>query len=187
MFMTDRKRGDKHRCIPSMLVALLLIVVAPISAHAGDWKIFRDSNERIQFLSIGTPEKRQIGGSETTKIIWHFGYLEDGTNGYIDATRLIQGSLANFDVVKQAMDLRQGIEGSGKTKVIAEKQVSVAGRSAIEFQTETVISNGTTWYGMLRMVVFGDTLYTLGITAPGPLRLQEDQVKAFLASLKKFK
>ena len=61
MVMTDMKRGDKHRCISSLLVALLLMVVAPISAHAGDWKIFRDSNERIQFLSIGTPEKRQIG------------------------------------------------------------------------------------------------------------------------------
>lgn len=185
MFMIHRKRNGKHTYVSSVLVAVLLIAVVPISARAESWKIFTDSDEGIQFLSIGTPEKRHFGGQAATRIIWHFGYLKDGTNGYIAATHLNQGSLANFDVVKQARDLRQGVEVNSKTKVMTEKQVNVAGRTAIEFQTETVNSKGNIWYGVLRMVVLGDTLYTIGITASSPSRFQDKQVKAFLVSLKK--
>jgi hypothetical protein len=146
--------------------------------------VFTDPEQQIQFLSMGTPEKSQVQGSDTTTITWNFTHLEDGVSGFVDATRLKQGSFAGFDVVKEAADLRSGVGKSGRTKVIEERGVSVSGVPAIEFRTETLTSKGNTWYGVLRMLVLGDTLYTIGITAPSLSRFEEEQIKAFLDSLK---
>jgi len=180
--------SDWHRHATFVLVALLLTAVTPISAFAKaeeGWKIFTDSDEKIQFLSIKTPKKQKVDGPVLTKTIWHIGFLEDGTNGYVEVTRLNQGSFIDFDVLKQSKNLRKGLEGSGKLKVTAENPINIAGRRAIEFKTLTVSSNGMTWHGKVRMVVIDNAIYTISIVVPKPSLLLENQIVEFLSSLKK--
>lgn len=176
------------RCQFLMCAALCFLFLTSFvftAFSAEEWAIFEDSEEGIRFLSIGTPEKNVFNGTDTITTSWSFGHLEDGTNGYVDATRLTQGSFAGFNVLQQAAELRSGVERNGKTEVVEQRPASVAGQPAVEFRTTMTTSKGTTWYGVLRMFVLQDTLYTLGVTAPNPSRLDSDQVQTYLNSLEK--
>ncbi|MGA7875512.1 MAG: hypothetical protein WCA08_07590 [Desulfoferrobacter sp.] len=167
-------------------LCLFLVTAAAFTAFCADeWTRFADTEEQIQFLSIGTPQKNEYKGPNTTTTSWTFGHLEDGTNGYVDATRLDQGSFAGFNVLEQAAELRAGVEKNGKTEVIEQRPASVSGQPAIEFRTKMMTSRGTTWYGVLRMFVIEDTLFTVGVIAPSPTRLETDQVQTCLNSLER--
>jgi len=170
--------------VSSALVVLLILATGGIAASAESWTLFTDPEAQIQFLSAGTPEKSQVQSADTTTITWSFTPLEDGTSGSVDATRIEQGSFADFDVLQEAADLRAGVERSGRTRVLEQRSVSVSGVPAIEFRTQTLTSKGGTWYGVLRMLVLGDTLYTVGVTAPSLSRFEEEPILAFLDSLK---
>ncbi|MBK8573669.1 MAG: hypothetical protein IPN91_13815 [Holophagaceae bacterium] len=84
-----------HRHVSSVLVAFLLIAATPISAFAKGpegWKVFTDSDEKIQFLSIGLPKKQQVNNPDITRIIWHLGSLRMAPMD-VDAMRLIKEAL----------------------------------------------------------------------------------------------
>jgi hypothetical protein len=168
----------------SILTVLLALTTGCTAPPAEGWTLFTDSKEGIQFLSAGTPDKSQDESSDRTTITWSFAHFEDGTSGFVDATRMKDGSFAGFDVLRQAADLRLGVERSGKTRVMEERSVSVSGAPAIEFRTETLTSKGSTWYGVLRMLVLGETLYTVGITSPNPSTFEKEEIQTFLDSLR---
>jgi len=182
--MADNQNGKQRICFLLILSFIFSLGMYPDIATATTWSLFTDSEQQIQFLSIGKPDKSQSQDDGAETITWQFGYLEDGTSGYVDATRLKQGSFAGFDVSKEAVDLRSGIEAGGRTKVTYEQSAKVSGVPAVEFTTETLTSSGNTWYGVVRMFVLDDTLYTVGITAPTLSRLETAEAQAFLDSLK---
>jgi hypothetical protein len=171
----------------SLMVAVVVLhgfAAAPIPSHAESWTVFRDADEQIQFMSMGTPEKSKLEGKETTTVVWHFENLDDGTNGYVDATRLKEGSFADFDVMSQAAELRAGVEKSGKTEVIDQRQPGFSETPTVELWTKTLSPQGNSWFGVIRMFVVGDTLYTLGLNASSLSQLEQDEAQAFLDSLK---
>ena len=168
-------------------VGLLILFIAGVTPRvqaSPEWLLYTSEEFSIQFLSLGTPEQRKVELSYAVKVIWHFGFLDDGTNGYVDATRLKTDSFTKLDVVRDAAELRQGIEQGSKTKVRRQRQVTVSGVPAIEFETSSVTSKGTTWYSIARMLVVNDTLFTIGITAPTELRLQSVPIQRYLSSFK---
>ena len=166
-----------------VMVALHGFVVAPVSSYAGSWTIFKDSDEQVEFMSLGIPEKSRLEDEETTTIVWAFESIEDETNGYVDATRLKEGSFAAFDVISQAADLRAGVEKSGNTEVIDQRTPNFSGAPAVELWTKTQSPQGNSWFGVIRMFVVGDTLYTLGLNAPTISQLEQDEAQEFLSSL----
>lgn len=174
-----------NHCVSmAVVLSFLLPRIVPV-AYGAEWATYMDPKAQIQFLSIGTPEARNFDGPDATKTIWHFGYLDDGTNGYVDATRLKSGTFADLDVVRDVAGLRAGLEQTGKTKVEEQRTLTVAGTRAVEFRTTSVTSKGEPWYGVVRMFVLGNTLYALGITAPTRARLEDKQVQAYLDSFKR--
>jgi len=175
------------KLLRAIQLSLVVIACTASSGLSANWSLFIDAEEGIQFLAIGTPEKRRLDGPEAVKIIWHFEYLEDGTNGYVEATRLKQASFADLDVVRDAADLQLGLEQSGKTKVARQRRVTVAGVSAIEFSTTSRTSKGATWHGVTRMFVVGNTLFTIGVTASTVARLEEQPIQVFLNSFKRLR
>lgn len=177
---TDRKK----RALVLLGMVFALAVGLGIS-RAEEWSLFTDPDQKIQFLSIGAPEKSQSQNDATETVTWQFGYLDDGTNGYVDAARLKQGSFTGFDVARESADLRVGIEAGGRTKVIFERVVSASAVAAIEFTTQTTSSSGNPWYGIVRMLVLDDMLYTLGVSAPSMSQLQTEEVQVFLNSLQR--
>lgn len=175
--------------VPSLArsaVPLALLFTACLGeVQAGsDWILHTDNEYHIQFLSLGTPERRRFDGPNAVKVIWHFGYLDDGTNGGVDATQLKSGNFDDLDVIRDAMKLRAGIEQGGKTTVKRQRPVTLAGQPAIEFQSSSVTSKGATWYSITRMVVVGNALFTMTITAPSEQRLQTEPIQRYLDSFK---
>lgn len=183
--MAFRSTGRKIAVLLLILGMVFSLTIGFDVAKAAEWSLFNDSEQKIQFLSIGAPEKIQSQNDETETVTWQFGYLENGTNGYIDATRLKQGSFAGFDVVKESAELRGGLEAGGRSKVVFQRVASVSGVSAIEFTTQTSAASGNVWYGVVRMLVLDDTLYTMGISAPSLPLLQTEDALAFLNSLQR--
>ena len=183
--MTCRSKNRKRAALLLLLGMALSLAAGPAISRAVEWSLFTDPEQKIQFLSIGVPEKSQSQNDTAETVTWQFGYLDDGTNGYVDAARLQQGSFAGFDVVRESADLRAGIEAGGRTKVIFERVVGTSAVPAVEFTTQTTTSSGNPWYGIVRMSVVGDTLYTMGISAPSMAQLQTEEVLAFLNSLQR--
>lgn len=183
--MTFRSTGGKATVLLLMLGMVFSLTIGLAVAQAAEWSLFNDAEQKIQFLSIGVPDKSQSQNDKTETITWQFGYLQNGTNGYIDAARLKQGSFAGFDVVKESAELRGGLEAGGRSKVVFQRVVSVSGAPAIEFTTQTSTASGNVWYGVVRMLVLADTLYTMGISAPSLPLLQTEDALAFLGSLQR--
>lgn len=181
--MTHRSTGRQRRTLMLLLGMVLVLSVGRGISRAAEWSLFTDPEQKVQFLSIGAPEKSQSQNDATETVTWQFGYLDDGTNGYVDAARLMQGSFTGFDVARESADLRAGIEAGGRTKVIFERVVGASAVPAIEFTTQTTTASGNPWYGIVRMLVLNDTLYTLGISAPSMSQLQTEEAQAFLNSL----
>ena len=167
-----------------LLLLILCFSALPTGLHAEEWFIFTDKEDSIQFLSYGKPQKLTIDVSGGSKTIWHFGYLEDGTNGGVDATRLDKEDLSQFNVVQEVQGLRAGIEQSGKTRVVKERKVTINGLLAVEFQTTVLNSKGQVWHGLIRMLVVRDRIFTIYIVAPKSSRLSDKQVSTFLNSFK---
>lgn len=167
-----------------LLLLILCLFTLPTGLLAEEWIVFTDKEDSIQFLSYGKPQKRKIDVLGGSKTIWHFGYLDDGTNGGIDATRLEKENLSQFNVIQEVQGLRAGIEQSGKTKVVKERKVTINGLLAVEFQTTALNSKGQVWHGLVRMLVVRDRIFTIWIVAPKPSRLSDKQISAFLNSFK---
>jgi hypothetical protein len=162
--------------------------VIPIkNAGQAGWQVYINREFDIEFLTISVPQERRFDSAETVKVIWHIGFMEDGTNGAVDATRLKDGSLRSFSVTEQASDLRKGMEQSIKSKVISQKDIFINGIPAIEFKTSTTTKKGTLWYGVVRMLVIEDTLYSIMITCPTKERTFEQEIVRYLDSFKKTK
>lgn len=174
----------QFRIRPGFLVTLVLlcVVAIPLYISAADWKLYTNSQFNFRILSFSVPEEKKFETAEMIKVICHIGFLEDGANGGVEATRLKDGSLRNFSVVREASEIRKGMEKSVKSKVLQQKEVIHNGLQGIEFLTQTLTSKGTMWYGIQRMYVSGDTLYTIYIAAPTKARLEENEIQNFLKS-----
>jgi len=177
-----------RKSIRSLSVTLSMIFLGNMfTAQAADaqWQIYRNAEFNIEFLTISLPKEKRVDNPDVIKVIWHIGFMEDGTNGVVDATRLKDGSLRSFSVTEQASDLRKGMEQSVKSKVVSQKNIFLNGIPAIEFRTTSTTKNGSLWYGVTRILVIQDTLYSIIITCPNKERTFEPDIAKYLDSFKK--
>ncbi|MBI2412574.1 MAG: hypothetical protein HYV24_05135 [Deltaproteobacteria bacterium] len=171
---------------PFMIVIWLICIWLPITAQADEvkWQVYKSQEFNIEFLSLTAPQERKFDSADAVRVVWHIGFMEDGTNGSIEVTRLKDGGLRAFSVIQQASELRKGIEQSGKTKVFSQKNVLMNGVPAIEFGTTMTTQKGHIWYGITRIQVVGDTLYNIMITCPQKEKTTEPDIIKYLNSLK---
>jgi hypothetical protein len=186
-----QKKGEKMRArksISSLSVILSMIFLGNMfTAQAADakWQIYRNPEFNIEFLTISVPKEKRFDSPDAVKVIWHIGFMEDGTNGMVDATRLRDGSLRSFSVTEQASDLRKGMEQSVTSKVVSQKNIFLNSIPAIEFRTTSTTKNGSLWYGVTRILVIEDTLYSIIVACPNKQRTFEPDIVKYLDSFKK--
>lgn len=165
-----------------MFFVLVCTVALSLEVWAADWQLYTNSQFNFRSLSFGVPEETKLENAEMSKVIFHIGFLDDGTNGAVEVTRLKNGSLRNYSVIREASEIRKGMEQSPKSKVLYQKEVLQNGLQGIEFRTQTLTSKGTIWYGIQRLFVSGDAMYTIYIAAPTKARLEEKEIQRFLQS-----
>lgn len=168
------------------LINLLLIFSLIQSANAS-WQLYRVAEFNIEFLALSPPHEQRVDAPDVLKVIWHIGFMDDGTNGAIDATRLKDGSLRFFSVTEQANNIRKGMEKSKKSKIVSQKNILVNGVPAVEFRITSTSSRGTIWYGVMRALVIEDTIYSVIITCPNEERTNETDIVMYLNSLKRYR
>ena len=169
-----------------MITLSLLFWGTLYSAQAANekWQKYRNPEFNIEFLTMRVPMEKRLDSPGAVNVIWHIGYMEDGTNGGVDAKRLKDGSLRFFSVTEQAANIRQGMDQSRKSTVVSQKNILVNGVPAVEFRTTSITSKGTLWYGVARVMVIEDTFYTIMIACPNEKGTRQPNIIKFLDSLK---
>lgn len=187
--MLGRKRintmKSKRHCflLVASTLALCISVFFSAEARGEKWQIYRNHEFGIQFLCLSAPTEYRFDSTDLLKMVWHIGFMNDGTNGAIQATRPKDGSLRGISTFQLASDLRQGMEQSKKSKILSQKNIYSNGIEAIEFRIVTTTKKGEKWHGVIRKLVIGDTLYSIMITSPNKEKLLNQDVAKYLGSL----
>lgn len=168
-----------------IVVSILLVISTLFSETRGEsWQTYKNHEFGIQFLSLSVPMELRSDSPGLLKVIWHIGYMNDGTNGAIEAIRPKDGSFRGISAFQLASDFRQGMEQSKKSKVLSQKNIHFNGMETVEFQVATTTKNGEKWYGIIRLLLIGDTGYTIMITCPNKEKLANQDIAKYLGSLK---